>query len=249
METGWTNEPPDAEAPAAGGFTAFLAGHRQDPAEGRTLEAVLARAHRDRDPEPEPRDPDEAAANLLARGYSPGAMSQLSARLAETQAELASERERIERGQRLQQRVQRDHQAGRITVPDIMRMDIDEGDPGRVAQLERRAASLRGQLADAAAVIAPSREQLPADPLEAASRTAHDVFVQVTRQRMAAAAAGRAPRARRPFGSISRGAEAVRSEHCVHCTEAGVDDETAFLLHSDPEHPLPVTPPQETVFR
>jgi hypothetical protein len=41
------------------------------------------------------------------------------------------------------------------------------------------------------------------------------------------------------------GADAVRSEHCIHCTEAGVDDETAFLLHSDPQFPIPVTPPQQ----
>jgi hypothetical protein len=49
-----------------------------------------------------------------------------------------------------------------------------------------------------------------------------------------------AARERRPFAR--RGA-AVRSEMCVHCTDQGVDDETSYLLHSDPELNVPVTPP------
>jgi len=242
MRTGWIGEDED-EAPVQQGFTAFMSGHRQDPAEGRTLDQVLARAMRPAKPAEAP-DLDEKAANMMARGYAPGQLSHLSSRLAETQAELQAEREKIERNQRRQERIQRDHQAGRITVADIMRMDLDEGDPGRVAQLERRAASLQRQLQDVSAVIAPSREQL-ADPLEQASRHAHREFVEATRPMMADAQAGRpAPRARRPFGSISRGdGIAVRSEQCVHCTEAGVDDETAFLLHSDPDLNVPVTPP------
>jgi hypothetical protein len=49
-------------------------------------------------------------------------------------------------------------------------------------------------------------------------------------------------RERRPFGSASRGVVA-RSEQCVHCTEQGVSDEMSYLLHSDPELNVPVTPP------
>ena len=29
--------------------------------------------------------------------------------------------------------------------------------------------------------------------------------------------------------------------YCVHCTDQGVDDETSYLLHSDPELNVPVT--------
>jgi hypothetical protein len=231
MKLGWTNEAPepDAAGPAQpGGFTGFLSGHRPDPAEGRTLEAVLDRAHRNRDPAEEPRDQDEATANLMARGYQAGQLSQLSARLAETQAELAAEREKIERSRRRQERARRDHAAGRITGFDIMRMDLDEGDQAKADRLERRAGSLRRQLADASVMIAPRQE--PADPLEAASRRAHDAFVEATRAKMAAAAAGRP--APRPFGSISRGA-AVRGEQppCEACAAVGASPEESFLIH------------------
>ncbi len=45
----------------------------------------------------------------------------------------------------------------------------------------------------------------------------------------------------RPF--VSRGDPAARSEYCVHCIDQGVDDETSYLLHSDPELNVPVTSP------
>ena len=79
------------------------------------------------------------------------------------------------------------------------------------------------------------------DDLLAPARRAHAAFVEETRLRMAGAAAGRAPRARRPF--VSRGSVIGRSEHCLHCIDQGVDDETSYLLHSDPEFGIPVTPP------
>lgn len=43
-------------------------------------------------------DPDERAAGPVARGYLPGQISQLSGRLAETEAALADEEAKIERG-------------------------------------------------------------------------------------------------------------------------------------------------------
>ena len=50
--------------------------------------------------------------------------------------------------------------------------------------------------------------------------------------------------ARRPFASRSRGAgQVVRSENCAWCMEQGASDREAFLLHSDPEFSVPVTPP------
>ena len=70
-------------------------------------------------------------------------------------------------------------------------------------RLERRADSLRRQIDEAHEATAPPRAR-QMDGVEAAARAAHDVFVQVTRQQMAAAEAGyQAPR---PFASVSRGA-------------------------------------------
>jgi hypothetical protein len=228
-----------------------LALRRQERGPGDTLALALARsrgaeARELRDEEAARLDPDEAAANLIGRGYAPGMISQLSVRLAETLAELQGEQEKIQRGQLRQQRITRDHAAGKIDAFDIARMqDFDEGDQGKVERLERRAASLRLQLADAQAAIALRQRQEPADPLEAATRRAHETFRQLTRSKMAAAQAGRpAPRASRPKEG-SRGAAAVRSEHCAFCSEDGVDDETSYLLHSDPELAVPVTPPQQ----
>jgi hypothetical protein len=199
-----------------------------------------AREARD-EPDGDPFDPDERAANLVARRYSPGLVSGLSGRLGDTLAQLQEEREKIERAGRRQEIAMRQHAAGRLDVWGVQRMLGDPGDPAAVERLERRAESLRRQLADATAVIAPRQE--PADPVAAASRRAHDAFVEATRAKMAAAEAGRP--APRPFGSISRGgAAAVRSEHCVFCTAEGLDDETAFLLHSDPELDCPATPPE-----
>jgi hypothetical protein len=64
--------------------------------------------------------------------------------------------------------------------------DGDFGDQATVERLERRADGLRRQIAEAQAAIAPPERRTP-DPLEAASRHAHEVFVEVTRARMAEA--------------------------------------------------------------
>jgi hypothetical protein len=242
MRTGWTNEAPDAEGPAQpGGFAGFLSACRPDPAEGRTLEAVLARAHRDRDPGPEPRDQDEQMANLMARGYAPGRLSQLSARLAEAQAQLAAEREKVEADAKWNERVRRAHASGQMAAADIARSWAarDEGDPAKVEQLERRAASLERQLADAVAVIAPRQE--PADPLEAATRRAHEAFTQLTRQKMADAAAGRP--AARPFASGSRGGLAVRAEAvtCDACAAIGASPWESWQIHHSDADGQPVS--------
>jgi hypothetical protein len=76
------------------------------------------------------------------------------------------------------------------------------------------------------------------------AKAAHQEFLTVTRAKIRDAAAG-APRQPRPFAVTGRssGGNAVRSEHCIYCTDSGVTDETSYLLHSDPELAVPVTPP------
>jgi hypothetical protein len=191
------------EAPAAG-FADFILAHRAPPGEGHTLEQVFARAAQARDREPERDDPDDKAAALLTRGYSPGMISQLSQQLGDVQAELEAEREKIEQGAHRAAVIQRAHKAGRLDAFAVMRaMDsVDEGDEGRVRLLERRAASLRAQIADVTAAISPPERRAP-DPLEAAASRAHAAFAELTRGRMAEAEARRGEP--RPFASVSRG--------------------------------------------
>jgi hypothetical protein len=84
-------------------------------------------------------------------------------------------------------------------------LDGDDGDENRVAMLERRADSLRRQIGEAQAMIAPPRQR-DLDPVEAASRAAHEAFREVTRARWAEAQGGSRPRRERPpFDSVSRG--------------------------------------------
>src|SRR6185437_202782 len=102
----------------------------------------------------------------------------------------------------------REHAAGRADVSRMLAMmDGDDGDASRVAMLERRAESLRRQIAEAQDMIAPPQAR-DLDPVEAASRAAHEVFREVTRAAWEAAQSGTArpaPRERPPFGSVSRG--------------------------------------------
>jgi hypothetical protein len=74
----------------------------------------------------------------------------------------------------------------------------DLGDEGRVRLLERRAESLRRQIGEAHEAISPPSRRDP-DPLEAAASRAHQVFAELTRQRMAEAEARRPEP--RPFAS------------------------------------------------
>jgi hypothetical protein len=193
---------------------------------GGVLENALARsraaeAREARDEASAARDPDEHAAVLVTRGYSPGLLLQLSQRLGDTVAELADERDKLEKAARRQEWAAREHAAGRVDVFRMQAMmDGDDGDEGRVRLLERRAESLRRQMAEAQEMIAPPsrREE---DPLEAATRRAHEAFAEVTRARMAEAQARQRPEPR-PFASASRG-DGRSTEHtgdeCWVCSE------------------------------
>jgi hypothetical protein len=223
VTTGWIADEPDAGAPALPVTQMMLARqqHRAGP-----LETALARSRANeireaREAAANAPDPDERAANLVARGYSPGLLNDLSQRLGDTVAELEAEREKVERGARRQEIAGREHAAGRADVWQMQRMlDGDFGDQAVVDRLERRADGLRRQIAEAQEMIAPP-QQRKTDPLEAASRHAHQVFVEVTRARMAEAEARRPEP--RPFASVSRGAGAS-NEHtgpgCWVCAAA-----------------------------
>ena len=220
VATGWLgSEEPGETRPV--GFADFILKNRRPAGEGHTLEQVFARAAQARDREPERDDPDDKAAALLTRGYSPGLMSQLAQRLGDVEAELEAEREKIETAARRSRRIHQAHQAGRLSAFDVMRaMDFDEGDEGRVRQLERRARNLRQQIADATEMMSPPQRR-DLDGVEAASRHAHQVFAEVTRQRFAEAQAGRPEP--RPFASVSRGAGRSTQhtgDDCWVCAEA-----------------------------
>jgi hypothetical protein len=198
---------------------------------GDVLENALARsrateAREAREEAAAARDPDEHAAVLVTRGYSPGLISQLSQRLGDTMAELADENDKLEKAARRQEWAMREHAAGRVDVFRMQAMmDGDDGDEARVRLLERRAESLRRQMAEAQEMIAPPQRR-DLDGVEAASRHAHEVFAEVTRARMAEAEAGRPEP--RPFASASCGA-GRGTEHtgpdCWVCAEARRRDE------------------------
>jgi hypothetical protein len=218
--TGWQVSEEPEEAPAAG-FADFILKNRRAPDEGHTLEQVFARAAqaRDREPERPGEDPDDKAAALLTRGYSPGMISQLSQQLGDVQAELEAEKELIEKGARRAAVIAQHHAAGRLGALGVMRAldEGDAGDEGRVRLLERRAASLRAQIADVRTAISPPERQAPG-PVEAAAQRAQQALAQVAeelRLKDVAAAQARAQlerdrgefyaaRGRRPF--VSRGA-------------------------------------------
>jgi hypothetical protein len=225
----WTPEDNTAaRAAAPGGFAGLLGQVQPDPGEGRTLEEVFERARRPGKPE-EPPDADEREANLRARRYQPGALSGLSRQLADTQAELATEEEKIERGRKRQERIQRDHLAGKITAFDIARMqDFDEGDASRAAMLARRCERLRQQIAQASELIAGPQRDVPADPVEAATRharqAAHELFRETTRERLGA------PRQRRerPFASHGGG----DAPDCPVCAAMGASRSESAKIHA-----------------
>jgi hypothetical protein len=234
ITTGWLTEEPD-EVPALP-VTQMLLGRQQHRA--GPLETALARSRANeireaREAAANAPDPDERAANLVAAGYSPGLLNDLSQRLGDTVAELEAEREKIEKGARRQEIAAREHAAGRADVWQMQRMlDGDFGDQAVVDRLERRAESLRRQIGEAQAMIAPP-QQRDSDPLEAASRHAHQVFREATRAAWEAAQSGTArpaPRERPPFGSVSRGGS---TEHtgpdCRVCATARERDEARAL--------------------
>jgi hypothetical protein len=206
-KTGWIPEEP--AGPPAMPLTALLLGRQQNRA--GPLEIALARSRADdaraaRDEVAFAPDPDERSANLLAGGYQPGLIHELSQRLGDVQAELETERDKVAKGKRRAEIAAREHAAGRVDVFRMQAMmDGDFGDEDRVQALERRAQSLGRQLAEAQNLIAPP-QQRDLDPVEQASRAAHEVFREVTRARWAEAQSGSRPRRERPpFDSGSRG--------------------------------------------
>jgi murein DD-endopeptidase MepM/ murein hydrolase activator NlpD len=226
VATGWIADEPDAGAPALPVTQMLLARqqHRAGP-----LETALARSRANeireaREAAAFAPDPDERAAALVSRGYTPGLASQLAQRLGDTMAEIEAENEKIEKAARRAQFAAREHAAGRADVSRMLAMmDGDDGDASRVAMLERRAESLRRQIAEAQDMIAPPQAR-DLDPVEAASRAAHEVFREVTRAAWEAAQSGTArpaPRERPPFGSVSRGASAEHTgPDCRVCAAA-----------------------------
>lgn len=200
---GWLgNDEPDDGAPALP-VTNMLVGMKQRHP-GDVLALTMARsrgaeAREARDEAAAVRDPDEIAAALVQRGYLPGQISQLSMRLGDTMAELADEEAKIEKAARRAERTRQMHERGQISAFDIgARMaDTDEGDEGRVRQLQRRAESLRRQIGEASEAISPPHQREP-DGVEAAASRARALLAEVTRSQ---APARQAPP---PFGSASR---------------------------------------------
>jgi hypothetical protein len=208
----WTPEPEeDAARAAPAGFAGVLGQVRPDPDEGKTLEQVFAPALRPDKPT-EAADADERMANLMARGYRAGGVSDTARRLADVTAELQAEREKIAAGERNAARVERMRQAGQLTALEAwQRLDGDYGDAGRAERLERRVARLRSQLEDVAGTISPSRA-VSADPVEAALGHAREVAGAVSRS---------APEPR-PF----------EAPDCAECAAAGATAAESAQIHA-----------------
>jgi hypothetical protein len=88
--TGWMGEAPDAEGPAMPLTARLLEAreHRAGPLETALARSRSADIREERQREAEAVDPDDRAAGYVARGYSPGMVSQLAGRLSDTVAEL-----------------------------------------------------------------------------------------------------------------------------------------------------------------
>jgi hypothetical protein len=112
----------------------------------------------------------------------------------------------------------------------IRMMDGDFGDAHRAEQLEKRAAGIRRQIAEAQDMISPQplRDQ---DPLEAATRRANAAFREVTRQRMAEAQQSR-PQARPPFASRAAAGAVAADVTCADCVKAGATAEQSAEIHA-----------------
>jgi len=219
VATGWISEP-DAAGPALPLTNMALARQHRGP--GDTLaRSRAAEAREIRDEAAAAPDPDERAAGLIARGYSPGLASQLAIRLGDTLAELADEEAKLEKAARRAERMHREHEAGRLTGLAYLRAmgDDDDGDQDRVRLLSRRAESLRRQIAEASEAMSPPQRR-ERDGVEAAASRASAALAEVTRSQVAGARP--VPQERPPFGSASRGA-GRSTEHtgddCWVCAE------------------------------
>jgi hypothetical protein len=222
--TGWVEAEGPEPAPEMPLTELALARNKQREA-GSTLAVALARSDgadaRQRRAEADAApDPDERAAGLINAGYQPGEMFALAQRLGDAQAELESERSKIDAGVRHAERVRRDVEAGRIHGLDAVRaLDGDFGDKERVELLQRRCERLASQILEVSEQITPAAARRQNAVEEAASRAqraaaelvewarAEDEAEDRARQQMAAdrAAFRAAWRERRPFVS-SRGA-------------------------------------------
>ena len=221
-KAGWFGEDPDAEGVAMP-VTAMLLANRER--RGSPMETALARSaaadvRQAREEAEAVRDPDEAAAAMVNRGYTPGLVSSLHQQRQEKAAELETERALIAKGELETERVRGLLARGQIGgLAAHQRMDGDFGDAERAAKLERQIARLDERILEAAAMIAPPQERDP-DPVAAASRAAHDEFVRVTRAMLDGSRP--VPREPRPFGSVSRAA-GRSTEHtgpdCWVCAE------------------------------
>ena len=244
--TGWIGGEPDAGGPALPVTNLMLGMRQRGP--GDVLENALARsraaeAREARDEAAAARDPDEYAANLVARGYLPGQISQLSMRLADTEAELAAEEDKIEKAARRAERTYQMHGRGQITgfgLIERMR-DADEGDQAQVERLRRRAGSLRRQIAEASELIAPPRPR-EADPVAAAASRARAVLAEVTRSQVAGTRERPVPQERPPFASRGVGDGHFDVPECRECVAVGATAEESLLIHNDPL-PVPDTLP------
>ena len=95
--TGWLGEGPDEVSPMP--VTEMMLARQQHRA--GPLETALARSRANeireaREAAANAPDPDERAANLVVRGYTPGLLQELSQRLGDTTAELEAENEMLE---------------------------------------------------------------------------------------------------------------------------------------------------------
>src|SRR5690242_7908915 len=101
MKTGWLAEAPD-EGPAMPMTELALRGkdQRQSPLAVSAARSAAEDARDRRARADAAVDPDERAAGLVRGGYKPGAMFDLGQRLADAQAELEHEREKLAAGAR-----------------------------------------------------------------------------------------------------------------------------------------------------
>ena len=227
-----------------------LALRARQPVPGGVVGASMARAAAAEVREERARavaDPDERAANLISRGYAPGAISQLSGRLAETEAELADEEAKIAKAAKRAARVQRDFAADKIGMAELLAAQDDgEGDSRKVEKLQRRAESLRRQIREAAEASMP-RAAHEANAVEAAVQRSREALAEVARlgaEEDAAAARSRAKMAadRRefyrarggtPFGDSGAGAPLTEAD-CEVCSAARAGEaQRAIASHGE----------------
>ena len=219
--TGWLGEGPDA-TPAMPLTAALMANRERGPGDVMEIAAARSRAadaRQARDEADGARDPDEVAANLVARGYMPGQITQLSMRLGDTLAELEAEQEKLEKATRRAEKTRELHERGQIDAAGVVMRwrDTDEGDEATVARLERRRDSLQRQLREASEAMAPPQERQPSG-VEAASRHASRTLAQVTRSQPRQQP--QAPQERPPFGDfVSRGGTEHTGPGCRICAE------------------------------